>query len=290
MEKENLPKKKFSRPEVDVIEELTAKLIKANSQLKLAEEERTRMLENISHDLRAPLTAIRGCVDYLKTLSDDEKRNRTDFVDDEYKKVVKLLDMRTKSMEMLVKDLYYLICIDNGKDDMHFEDIPLAQFLEEYFYALEIDEKYKNHKLYLDVDENLLCTVKIDTTSMTRVLDNLFTNARKYSPEGEIITLGAYIAQDEELKKYPSLCNNKVKEQFAVFYVKDTGIGIDEKYVEKIFDRLFMVSDARTPSGVKGSGLGLSIVDSIVKKHGGKVVCESKVGVGSCFKVFLKCS
>ncbi len=283
MENDTQKKKKFSNPQLDVIEELTAKLIKANDRLNTVEKERTMMLENISHDLRAPLTAIRSCTDYLKNMCDDYEKNNSAVSVEELKKITHLLDARTKNMEVLVKDLYYLTCLDNGKDDMHFENVPLAQFLEEYFYAVEIDEKYSRRKLQLEVDDNMECIVKIDVGCMTRVFDNLFTNARKYSYDGDSIVLGAYIASDDELKEF-----TLSMDRYVVIYVRDTGIGIEEKYLKKIFDRTFMISDARTPSDSNGSGLGLAIVDSIVKRHNGCIICTSKVGVGSCFKIYLK--
>jgi signal transduction histidine kinase len=100
------------------------------------------------------------------------------------------------------------------------------------------------------------------------VLDNLFTNARKYSDEGSTIILGAGEGDG-----------------YAYFYVKDNGQGIPKDAIPYIFDRTFRVSGARTPSKESSSGLGLAITKSIVEQHGGSISCESVLGEGSTFTV-----
>ena len=110
----------------------------------------------------------------------------------------------------------------------------------------------------------------IDIESFTRTLDNLFTNAYKYSKEGATIGLKAY--ND----------HNKI-----VIVVYDTGLGIPKADIPKIFNRSYTVSSARTPETVTGSGLGLAIVKTIVEHHKGRVRCESELGVGSKFFIEL---
>ena len=139
-------RKKFSEPELNVIEELSAKLLVANEKLRKSEEKRTKMLENISHDLRAPLTAIRSAVDYLLTVSTEEETDK-----DELRQIGSLLHERTKILENLIQDLYYLTCLDNKAESFDMSDIPLGQFLEEYFYMAEMDARYEDKKLNFDV-------------------------------------------------------------------------------------------------------------------------------------------
>ena len=264
-------RKKFSEPELNVIEELSAKLLVANEKLRKSEEKRTKMLENISHDLRAPLTAIRSAVDYLLTVSTEEETDK-----DELRQIGSLLHERTKILENLIQDLYYLTCLDNKAESFDMSDIPLGQFLEEYFYMAEMDARYEDKKLNFDVSPSLTCVVRMDSGKMTRALDNLLINVAKYSPAGASITLGAFMTK---AKEDAGPC--------AAIYIKDTGIGMTGEDLDKIFERLYMVSDARTPSGTSGSGLGLSIVKSIVEKHGGKITCMSELERGSCFMIYL---
>lgn len=262
-------KKEFEQPGVysDTVAELSKKLIEVNTKLQETEYERTEMIENISHDLRAPLTAIRSTIDYCMEKCSGDK---LELSHEEAKTMLNLLDSRVKTLEVLIQDLYLMTCIDSGREAFKFEEVPLYQFLEEYFFAVEIDKKYDGYELKMDVPEEEGAMVRIDVAKISRVLDNLFTNARKYSNAGSTITLGAYNDGD-------NVC----------FYVKDTGKGIPEDSVPVIFDRTYRVSDARTPDKESGSGLGLSIARSIVIQHGGTIKCESHLGEGSCFTVTL---
>ncbi|WP_026509726.1 sensor histidine kinase [Butyrivibrio sp. LC3010] len=262
-------RKKFEQPLVDsdTVAELSKKLIEANLELKCAENERKIMLENISHDLRAPLTAIRSTIDYLLLKNNDESES---ISQNELDSFLNLLDMRTKTLEVLVKDLYYLTCIDSGSEEFKFREIPIAQFLEEYFFAAEIDDKYDGYNLELSVPDEMMQVVSIDIAKLSRVLDNLFNNSRKYSDKGSTITLGAYP------------CENEV-----CFYVRDNGRGISEKAIQYIFDRTYRESNSRTPEKEISSGLGLSIAKSIVERHNGRIECKSKLGEGSTFSIYL---
>jgi signal transduction histidine kinase len=261
-------KKKFEQPEVasNTVAVLSAKLLEANKKLQQAERERTLMIENISHDLRAPLTAIRSTVDYMLEVN----RQEGSIPRKEQEAMLSLLDVRTRTLEVLVNDLYYMTCLESGREELKLSKVPLIQFLEEYFFAAEIDEKYEEYLLKLEADEDLEVCVNIDVAKFSRVLDNLFTNARKYSKEGSEITLGAGAEGGK-----------------AFFYVKDNGQGIPEEALPYIFDRTYRVSGARTPSKESSSGLGLAIAKSIVEQHGGKITCESTLEEGSCFRVEL---
>ncbi len=262
-------KKKFEQPEVDskTVDELSKKLLEANNKLKQAENERKIMIENISHDLRAPLTAIRSTIDYLKQIVSNKSHEISISEIDSY---LNILDTRAKTLEVLVQDLYYLTCIESGREEFKFIDIPINHFLEEYFFAAEIDDKYREYELSLNVDESIDEVVCVDVVKLNRVLDNLFTNARKYSPKGSKITLGA------------------IKEKNSVsFYVEDNGYGIPKDKLPFIFDRTYRVSDSRSPELETSSGLGLSIAKSIVVLHKGKIECVSSVGKGSKFIVTL---
>jgi len=259
-------KRTFDEPQLNTVEGLTAKLIDLNQQLIESENKRKQMLENISHDLRAPITAIRSSVELLL----DEKENSFDA--NEVARIAKLLDLRTRTLEVLVNDLYYLVSLDNDNNKLKLVDVPLYAFLEEYFISAEIDEKYEKRKLIFSANEDDTL-VSIDVSRMTRVLDNLFTNAYKYSEDGASIELGIDGALSDD--------------KSVVFYLADSGIGIPEEKLDKIFERTYMVSDSRTPGHATGSGLGLSIVKGIIEKHNGAVWAESESGKGSKFYISL---
>lgn len=275
-----MERKKFSEPQLDTIEGLTAKLLEVNHKLQESELARTRMLENISHDLRAPLTAIRSAVDYL---TDIKEASEVDV--EEIRQLANLLDMRTRTLEVLVNDLYYLTSLDNTNNQFRLEEVPLGAFLEEYYLSATIDEKYESRSLNMELPEDFPYMVMMDVSRLTRVMDNLFTNALKYSNDGDSITLGSYVPEKAELE---AAINEYDGSEYVAFYVRDTGIGIAADKVDKVFDRMFMVSDSRTPSKTTGSGLGLAIVKGIVEKHNGKIVCVSELDKGSCFTVYLR--
>ena len=133
-----------------------------------------------------------------------------------------------------------------------------------------MDVKYKKNKLILDIQKGMNEYVNADANKLYRVLDNLFSNARKYAGEGASITLGAYTNKGD-------IC----------IFVEDNGNGISKDNIPYIFDRTYRVSSERSPQVKEGSGLGLSIAKSIISQHGGKISCESDLGEGARFIISL---
>lgn len=270
-----MKKNAFEQPliESETIESLSAKLLattaelmESNRELTRIQNERNEMLANISHDLRAPITAIRSAIDYLtagKSLSAED-----------YESSLKLIDRRTKTLEDLINDMYYLFCVEDLSKELSYETVNPAVFFEEYFFDALADSRYDEHILNLEIEESLSCIINIDIQKIVRVMDNLFTNAAKYSPAGTNIDL--------IVRSLPGLDTIMVS-------VKDNGIGIPKEDLPNIFGRTYTVSSARTPNSQSGSGLGLSIVKAIVERHNGTVVCESTMGVGSQFSFSLPC-
>ena len=259
--------KEFVSPGIEnnTIEELSKQLLKANNALKQLQEEREMMFANISHDLRAPMTAIRSALD----LTFSEK----DPSPEDMRKTLELIDRRAKTMEALINDMYYLYRIGASKADEKPEEIEAAALIEEYFYDLQIDSKYDDFSLKLDVRPESECVVLINVQEIIRVLDNIFSNAARYSGKGSTITLGA--EKSEDGKSF-------------VITVEDNGCGIPEEKLPYVFLRTYTVSDSRTPGSEKtGSGLGLAIAKAIIEKHKGTIDCESKVGEGTRFTISL---
>lgn len=273
---ENYKKNSFESPEVksDTIEKLaekllavTTKLSESNMALAKLQKEREEMLSNISHDLRAPITAIRSAVDYINSSND--------LSEEELRSSLGLIDRRTKTLENLIQDMYYLFCIEDSSRPLEFEEVPAIPFIEEYFYDTTIDSRYDTHDMVLDLVEQADCMVRIDIQKIIRVLDNLMTNAAKYSQEDSQIALKA------------NICKGSSDQDVLAVSVSDNGPGIPEESIARIFNRTYTVSSARTPESQTGSGLGLAIVKAIVEKHGGTIKCESVVGEGSTFSFTL---
>lgn len=257
-------KNSFSKPELNTedlsiaLYNTTQKLEQTNSLLVKTQKERDLLFANISHDLRSPITAIRNSIEYLLSLDAIEK--------EELDGTLHLIERRSIYLERLINDVFLLSSININQNMFHYETLNLTFLLEDFYFSQLEDSKYEQRNLELDVKEDFKCIVSVDSKMLLRVLDNLFTNALKYSHAGAIITLSSY--KDDT---------------FAHVLVKDTGIGIEEEHLSKIFDVSYMVESARTPSSTTGTGLGLSIVKAIIEHFGGTIWCESTVSKGSTF-------
>lgn len=262
-------KTEFIKPELSV-EELSValylasqKLEKLNEELMRSKKELTDIFINISHDLRSPITAIRNSMEYLLSM---------DSLDSEEALVtLKQMYHKVEYLEQMISDVFLLSSIDSSSNIFHFETVTIGAFLDDFFFGCDADYKYAKRRLCLNVPEDFPYKVTIDCRMLLRVLDNLFTNALKYSKDGASIILSASITGKDTL----------------LISVADTGFGIAPEHIKKVFDRTYMVSYARTPGQSTGCGLGLAIAKSIVENHGGSIWCESELGKGSCFKFTL---
>lgn len=263
-----MAKKQFKAPSLTV-EELTAELYlskkdlkRANDLLTAQEKARTELFANLSHDLRSPITALRNSIDYILTLDE--------YTKEELQPIFHLMQNRILTMEALINNLFLLTTLENTAIPFHYESVAIGMFLEDFFFNCEADPKYAERTLILDVPFNMDAVLSLDTAQFTRVLDNLFSNALKYSDAGASITLSA------------------VQTDSAVtITVSDTGIGMTAEQCEKVFDRSYMASPARTPDAKTGCGLGLSIVKAIVERHDGTIHCQSTLGCGTSFSITL---
>lgn len=264
---EQKKKKTFSRPELTVqqlSEELiltNLKLQEANRQLRENEQARTEMFSNISHDLRSPITAIKNAVDYLSSLEY--------ITQEELTPMLKLMSTRIYSLENLINNIFLLASLKNHHVKFNLSPIEIGTFLEDYFFSCEADTKYEKRNLILNVPNDFSYPVNIDTEQLIRVLDNLFTNALKYSYPDSDITLGAYKNND-----------------FIVIFIEDTGMGMELSQCKKIFEYSYTIEKARTP-GISSTGLGLSIVKTIIEQLHGTIWCESELKKGSRFSFQL---
>lgn len=264
-----MQKKYFIPPGLST-DDLSAKLLKAYTELQEANEKliheeqmRTEMFANISHDLRSPITAIRNSIEYLSSAAS--------VTQEELATALQLLNRKILNLESLINDIFLLTTVENTNIPFHLEHLELGMYLEEYFFSCEADKKYSKRHLILDVPEHFPYTVSVDIDRFNRVLDNLFTNALKYSSENASIILGARLSSND--KK-------------VIISIKDTGIGIPSDSISKIFERSYTVSSARTPDS-SGTGLGLSIAKTIMERLNGEIWCESKEGIGSTFYLSL---
>ena len=270
-----MEKKRYTKPAALSREALERALMQANEELAEANErmnrqerERTELFRNLSHDLRAPMTALVSTIGLLR-----EKKNMDEK---EYMELLDLMSRRLKNLSAMLDELFLLGQMDSPELRLDMECIDAQMLLEEFYYSSEADVKYAERELEIDVPADLHCEIMVDPQKLIRVLDNLFTNALRYSRAGDRITLSAAIVSRGE------------NEDWLEVRVSDTGIGISEEDLPHIFERSYRADRSRTP-GDGGHGLGLAIAKSIMEKHGGQIRCESKNGEGSTFFLELPC-
>lgn len=261
-------KNKFEIPELSVEElshalyEANLKLTAANNKLKEEEKQRLDFYANISHDLRAPVTAISNSIEYLLSSKDLDA--------DEITETLQIVQKRTAYMQQLINDIFLLSSLESSDAKVHKEPVDLSFFLEDYCYMNCNDLITDEMNFEFEISEALSVEANIDPHLMQRVLDNLISNSIKYSKQTPHICLRASLNDDN-----------------AIITLSDNGIGIAKKHLPYIFDRSYTVDKSRTPNSNSSSGFGLSIVKKIIERHNGTISCESELNKGSVFTITL---
>ncbi|MBR3242376.1 MAG: HAMP domain-containing histidine kinase [Parasporobacterium sp.] len=252
------------------LSKVNAELERAYEKLRRQEKERGELFANLSHDLRSSVSIISSSAELLRTSGLD---------DAEEEEILELIEKRSGFMQRLIEDMFLLAKLESRQREIQLRRIDVRGFLEEFFFSVQAGDLFQNRKLVLDIPDDFCAEAEMDPELIVRVLDNLFTNALKYSEDGAEIVLS--------VKEVEKPCAECAPDSVIQISVRDTGIGISAEDLPRIFDRSFRSSRARTPED-GSSGLGLSIVKSIVEQHGGTVFCESEPGVGSCFVFTIK--
>lgn len=230
-------------------------------ELKKMEAFRREFIADVSHELKTPIFAAQGFVHTLLDGAVKDKTVRTKFL----KRAAKSLD----GLDMLVQDLLTLSQIETGEIKMHFEYFDLKSLAEDALDQFENKAEKKEIKLTFSADTPERVIVNGDWQRINQVLNNLISNAIKYSPEGSEVELGF-----------------KVLKNHVTTYVKDTGEGIPSDDVKRIFERFYRVDKSRSREK-GGTGLGLAIVKHILEEHKSTIEVKSTYGKGSEFSFKL---
>jgi len=210
---------------------------------------------NVSHELRTPLTSIKG---YLETIEGLDKTQQV-FLDTAVRNTDRLIN--------IVKDLLLISEVESDDFELSQENVNIKEMILRVVKIF--NQKIEQKKLDVKIDiEKKLPSIKGDSFKLEQMIINLLDNAVKYTEEGNI---------DISAKRTDSQID---------ITLQDTGIGIPEKDLPRIFERFYVVDKSRSRR-VGGTGLGLSIVKHIVQLHGGTVEVESKPGTGTTFHVSL---
>jgi signal transduction histidine kinase len=232
--------------------------------LAASDRARRQLLADVSHELMTPLAAIRGYTETLEMpeLSIDPPTQQ---------KYLGIIGDETHKLESLIGDLLDLARLEGGGGTMTIEEVPVRELFGRIADRHGPTLRARNLTLERNVRPSDL-TIDVDAQKLEQALQNLAANAIRHTPDGGRITLSAEVIEDGE--------------GFAVsFTVKDTGPGIPPEHLPHIFERFYKVDAARSASTTSGSGLGLSIVQAIVARHGGTVTAANAPDGGTLFEI-----
>ncbi len=225
-------------------------------------------LANISHELRTPLSSVRLLAETLEDVIDTDPDKAQQFVEK--------IETEVQYLSGLVSELLELSRIESGQLPITIEPVQAEQLVREVMARmLPLAQRHRVH-LATDVSQGQTF-VAADSKLIARVLVNLVHNAIKFTPTGGLITIGTAFDSVQHLQR---------------FYVRDTGLGIREEELSRVFERFYKTDRARSkahfmgPDG-GGTGLGLAIARHVVEAHGGRIMAESLVGEGSTFSFTL---
>lgn len=230
------------------------------TEIRKLETMRKDFVANVSHEIKTPLTSIRGFIETLKNGAIEEKKLRDKFFN--------IIEIEASRLTSLIDDILILSDIENKQNIISKDLIDLNQTLEEILDIMNEIAKKKEIKLISNINNNL-ANIYGNKGRFKQMVINLIDNAIKYTPKNGSVTLNSF--------EY----DNKV-----VIKIKDTGIGIEKKHLPRLFERFYRVDKARTRQ-VGGTGLGLAIVKHIVISFNGTIKVKSELNKGSEFTIKL---
>ena len=271
------------------------------TELHQQDQVRRDLVANIAHDLATPLTAIQGFSEALAddVITDPQERQET----------AQLIGREVQRLRRLVSDMQQMTSFESGRLQLDKEPLDLHVLVDEVLEVIRTECEQAGISLHNEIAPTIPA-VLADSDRMTQVLLNLLDNARRYTPAGGSITIGARITEvDLQTWRPPSqqqqvgdahpwrpqgapLHFAKVeapadaRTKWLAVWVRDTGMGINASDLPAIFDRFFRSDRARSGTS-GGSGLGLAIVKAIITAHGGTICAESTPGKGTCITFTL---
>jgi len=244
---------------------LAAKLAIANKELIIANKAQREFLANISHELKTPLNVICATAQLSRMYCTNGLLNKKK---DSFIKYMDSITQNSYKLSKLINNIVDSSKIEAGFFELHLSNNNIIKVVEEIVMSVINFTTSKGLNIIFDTDIEEK-VIACDPEKVERVILNLISNAIKFSNEGDEIFVDV-----------------KDKNELVEISVKDNGIGIEEKDLDMIFDRFKQV-DKSLSRNIHGTGIGLSLVKSIVDLHGGSVCVESEYGKGSKFTVKL---
>ncbi|GGP13326.1 two-component system histidine kinase PnpS [Oceanobacillus neutriphilus] len=228
------------------------------TELKRLEKMRKDFVANVSHELRTPITSIRGFAETLKEARHDEKAAE-EFIEIIYKE--------SHRLQLLIEDLLELSRLEREGFQLEKEDFRVKQMVDAVLPSLEQKAEKKELNFTTSISSDI--SIHADAEKLKQVIINLVDNAINYTPAGGSVNLK--VSADEHR---------------VHFSVEDTGIGMEQKVLQRVFERFYRVDKDRSRN-TGGTGLGLAIVKHIVEVHQGEIVVDSEVNKGTTIHVYI---
>jgi two-component system, OmpR family, phosphate regulon sensor histidine kinase PhoR len=240
-------------------------LEREHSELEKLERVRKDFVINVSHELRTPLASIQG---YAETLMDGALEDHANNM-----RFLRIIRQNAERLASLTADLLTLSRIEMRRQDLNLAPYRSSELLDEVIdtvFPVAQKKQIRLERQFSPEADSVYC----DAEAVHQILINLLDNAMKYTPDGGAITVGTRV--------YARATNSPCVEIF----VKDTGVGIPDEDVPRLFERFYRVDKARSRE-MGGTGLGLAIVKHLVLAQGGEVYVESSLNQGSTFSFTL---
>jgi two-component system phosphate regulon sensor histidine kinase PhoR len=229
------------------------------THLRHLETVRSDFVANVSHELKTPITSIKG---FVETLLSDDWQHEPDIL-----RFLEIINQQAGRLNAIIDDLLTLSRLEQKEGRVMKEPSRLAATINNAIYLCQLQAAKKNIAIQMECPDEL--ELDMNAPLLEQALVNLIINAVKYSEPDKTVLLMA-----------------EQQAEHLVIYVKDEGFGIEHKHLERLFERFYRVDTARSRK-LGGTGLGLSIVKHIVQAHDGTIAVESKLGEGTTFIITL---
>ena len=244
-------------------EEMRIRLRQNEEQKLLADKNNKELISNISHDLKTPITAIKGYVEGIM----DGVASSPEKID----KYIRTIYNKANDMDKLIDELTFYSKIDTNGIPYNYKVISVVDFFTDCAKEVGLDMESMNIDFYFNNNVDMDTFIVADVEQMKRVVNNIISNSVKYMDKNDP-KIGISLLDEGD---------------FVRIDINDNGIGISSKDLPYIFDRFYRTDSSRN-SSKGGSGIGLSIVRKIVEDHGGRIWAKSELGSGTDIIIMLK--